>query len=142
MKRLLASVAISALALSGAAFAADAPTAVQKDQAPMAQTTNPVTTQAKPSTADSRATTAAKPSVDDSHAKKPAKKSDKSSMRTLAAPSKVQQAQAPATSTPAKPAVVDDSHAKKPAVVKKSDNKASTGTESAQPTVPAKPATR
>jgi hypothetical protein len=73
MNRLFAAVAISALALSGAAFAADAPSAtpatgsvkapiVQKAQAP-ATTTTP----------------AAKPVVDDSHAKKSAvvKKSDK-----------------------------------------------------------------
>jgi hypothetical protein len=126
MKRLLASVAISALALSGAAFAADAPTAVQKDQAPMAQTTTPTTTPTKPSTVDS-------------HAKKPAKKAGRSSMTTPAAPTTVQKAQAPATQTPAKPAA-DSSHAKKPAMVKKSDSKASTGSDAAQPATSAKPA--
>ncbi|MBI3513053.1 MAG: hypothetical protein HY060_03170 [Proteobacteria bacterium] len=128
MKRLLASVAISALVLSGAAFAADAPSAVQKDQAPMATTTN-------------KAATPAKPGVADSQAKKPvATKKDKTSLNAPAAP-RAQLAQAPATATPAKPAV-DDSHAKKPAVVKKSDGKS--GTESAQPSTSTttKPATR
>ncbi len=129
MKRLLASVAISALVLSGAAFAADAPTAVQKDQAPMATTTNKAATPAKPGVVDN-ATTAAKPGVADSQAKKPvATKKEKTSLNAPAKP-RAQLAQAPVTATPAKPAV-DDSHAKKPAVVKKSDGK--TGTESAQP---------
>jgi hypothetical protein len=129
MKRLLASVAISALALSGAAFAADAPTAVHKDQAPMAATTAP-----------------AKPALDDSHAKKPTvtKKSDKSSMN-VRSPSAVQTAQGSAAST--KPAL-DDSHAKKPGMVKKSDDKASTATDSTHPststttTTTTKPAVR
>ncbi len=133
MKRLLASVAISALALSGAAFAADAPTAVQKDQAPMAQTTTPST----PS-----ATTPAKPSVADSHAKKPATvKKDKTSMSTQGASRSIHLAQAPAPSTSVKP-TGDDAQAKKPAEVKKTDKKATTGTEQAQPASPAKPATR
>lgn len=41
MNRLFAAVAISALALSGAAYAADAPTTVQKAQAPAVTTTSP-----------------------------------------------------------------------------------------------------
>src|SRR5215471_11974954 len=119
MKRLLASVAISALALSGAAFAADAPTAVQKDQAPMASTNS--TTAAPAKSADSQAK---KPAAT---VKKDAVKKDKTSMKPVASPH-IQQAQAPATATPAKPAV-EDSHAKKPAAVKRSDGKTSTGTE-------------
>ncbi len=136
MKRLFASVAISALALSGAAFAADAPAAVQKDKAPMAQSATP-TTPAAPS-----ATTAAKPTVEDSHAKKSGTvKKDKTSMNTGASRS-VQLAQAPSTATSAKPSG-DDAHAKKPAEVKKTDSKkATTGSEPAQPSTTAKPATR
>ena len=130
MKRLLASVAISALALSGAAFAADAPTAVQKDQAPM--TSSQTATPTAPS-----ATAPAKPAVVDSQAKKTAVKKDKTSMNALSAGA-VQQAQAPASPTTAKPA--DDGQAKKSMVVKKSDKKATTGTESA-PSSAGKPAT-
>src|SRR5437868_288741 len=108
MKRLLASVAISALALTGAAFAADAPTAVQKDQAPMAApANNNAATPAKPGIA----ATPAKPGVDDtksgvsdSQAKKPVVKKDKTSLNAPAKP-RAQLAQAPATATPAKPAV-------------------------------------
>ena len=136
MKRLLASVANSALALSGAAFAADAPTAVQKDQAPMAQGSTSATTSATTPAAP------AKPSVEDSHAKKAGvAKKDKTSMKAPASRS-VQLAQAPAPSTSAKPAG-DDAQAKKPAVVKKSDDKkATTGTEPAQPSTTGKATTR
>ena len=134
MNRLFAAVAISVLALSGAAFAADAPTAVQKDQAPMAQTQP--TTPSAPS-----ATSTPKSTVENSHAKKPGTvKKDKTSMKAPASRS-VHLAQAPAASPAAKPA--DDAQAKKPAVVKKSDDKkATTGTEPAQPSTTAKPATR
>ncbi len=68
MKRLFASVAISALALSGAAFAADAPSAVQKAQAPV--------------------TSSAPAKTDDAKAKKPivAKKTDKKASATTETP--------------------------------------------------------
>jgi hypothetical protein len=134
MKRLFATVAISALALSGAAFAADAPATVTKTQPPVASTP------AMPSTGTTLGTKA-----DDGHAKKSEViKKDKTSLNATQAVKPVQQAQAP-IAAPAlgstKP-MVDDG--KKPAVTKKSDAKPLNGTESTTPstTSPAKPAIR
>ncbi len=131
MKRLFATVAISALALSGAAFAADAPATVTKTQPPV------VSAPATPSTIGTKA--------DDGHAKKSEViKKDKTSLNATQAAKPVQQAQAPvaAPALGATKPMVDE--AKKPVVTKKSDSKPLNGTESATPstTSPAKPAIR
>lgn len=127
MKRLFAAVAISALTLSSAAFAADT-SAVSK---PMDQKTQtPAVT----------STTPAKPMVEDSKAKKPVVKKEKTSLNATQRPA-VHLAQAPAASTAAPVAKPATDHAvggKKAETVKKSDGKG----EPAAAAPVAKPATR
>jgi hypothetical protein len=125
MKRLFAAVAISALTLSTAAFAADTATKPVDQKAQTPAVTSPATP--------------AKPMVEDSKAKKPIVKKEKTSLN--AAPARQQIAQSPAASTaaPAAKPMADTTHGKKAETVKKSsDGKASEPTAA----VPAKPATR
>src|SRR5262245_12731684 len=110
MKRLFAAVAISALTLSSAAFAADV---VQK----------PVDQKAQVPAASAPAvtsTTPAKPG-DASQAKKPAVKKEKTSLN-MQRPAAIQQAQATTPAAPAK-SMTDSgtTHGKKAETVKKSD---------------------
>jgi len=133
MKRLFAAVAISALTLSTAAFAADTG-AVQK----------PVDQKAQVPAASAPAVTtpapAAKPMADDAKAKKPAVKKEKTSLNAQR-PATIQKAQASGSAAVAPSKTMTDgaaTPAKKAETVKKSDGKGST--EAAPAT--AKPATR
>jgi hypothetical protein len=125
MKRLFAAVAISALTLSTAAFAAD--TGAQK---PVDQKAPAVTT-----------TTPAKPMADDAKAKKPVVKKEKTSLNAQR-PAALQQAQASGSAAvaPSKSTTDGAAPAKKAETVKKSDGKASS--ETVQPSTTSKPATR
>jgi hypothetical protein len=129
MKRLFAAVAISALTLSTAAFAAETPAVQkpvdQKAQAPVTSTTTP-----------------AKPMVDET--KKPAVKKDKTSLNAQR-PATIQKAQAPGSATAAPAKTMTDgapANGKKAETVKKSDAKPSSEPASTTTTTTTKPATR
>jgi hypothetical protein len=134
MKRLFAAVAISALTLSTAAFAAD--TGAQKPVDQKAQV--PAVTTPAPATASP-----AKPMANDSKAAKPSVTKKEKSSLNVTSPATVQKAQASGGSavTPSK-TMTDGAAApaKKAATVKKSDGKASS--ETAQPSTTVKPATK
>ena len=131
MKRLFAAVAISALTLSTAAFAADNG-AVQKPVDQKAQVPA-VTAPTVPGTASP-----AKPMADDGKAKTTVKK-EKTSLN-VQRPARVQMAQASGATVAPSKSTTDSAAApaKKAATVKKSDGKGST---EAAPATSTKPAT-
>jgi hypothetical protein len=138
MKRLFAAVAISALTLSTAAFAADTGAQKSVDQkAPVPSTSAPAVTTPAPATASP-----AKPMANDTKAAKPSVTKKEKSSLNVTSPATVQKAQASGGSavTPSK-TMTDGAAApaKKAPVVKKSDGKASS--ETAQPSATTKPTT-